>query len=169
MRKQKNAKTTGFTLIELMIVCAMVTTCIVAVGVVFSDSQKSWNATYRRAYCDVMLDSHIASKAFEASVRRATCERYLLDNTGRWIEVYYFADGTSPKLDRYAKLFTTGGTFYIEYGCLDPKQTYDVIPICENVTACTFSGAGRCIRMQMTLSDNNHDVSLIASAVPQNQ
>jgi hypothetical protein len=35
-----------------------------------------------------VLDSQLASKAFEATVRRASCERYLLDTDGRWVEVY---------------------------------------------------------------------------------
>jgi hypothetical protein len=123
-----------------------------------------------------MLDSHLASKAFEATIRRATSQQYLLDppdaeGKSHWVEVYYFASDASTSTDRYAKLYVSGGTFYIEHGIIDPKETLgDPTPICNNVTAFSFSSSGRCIRMSMTLSNNNNDdVSFFCSAVPQNQ
>ena len=166
---RKLSRQSGVTLVEVTVVCAMVAICILAVGVVFSDSHKSWNQTYQRAYCDPMIESHVAAKTFEAVIRRATCERFLLDNSGQYIEVYYFATETSPKVDQYAKMYTSGGTFFLEFGETSPRETLGIIPVCDNVVSCTFSGAGRCIRMHMTLTDNDHDVSLIASAIPQNQ
>jgi hypothetical protein len=118
-----------------------------------------------------MLESQLASKSFEATIRKASCEKYLLDPNpaGRWVEVYYFASETSTKLDRYARLKVEGGTFYIEHGIPDSGQILYTNPICENVTEFSFSGSGRCLRMQMTLSDNDQDVNFICSAVPQNQ
>lgn len=162
---------TGLTLVELMVASALSTICMLAVGAVFSDSQKAWNETYIKANSSIMLDSHIACKAFEATVRKASCERYLLDSdpAGRWIEVYYFASEASTSLDRYARFTVEGGTFYIECGIIDPRQTLYINPICNGVTAFSFSGSGHCIRMQMTLSNNDSDVSFISSAVPQNQ
>jgi hypothetical protein len=162
---------TGLTLVELMVASALSTICVLAVGGVLSDSQKAWNETYTKANSAIMLDSQLASKAFEATVRRASCERYLLDSdpAGRWVEVYYFASDASAATDRYARFTVEGGTFYIEYGVIDPRQTLYINPICSNVTAFSFSGSGRCIRMQMTLSNNDSDVSFISSAVPQNQ
>jgi len=150
---------------------ALAIICMLAVGAVFSDSQKAWNETYTKANSSIMLDSHIASKAFEATIRKASCEKYLLDTAvpAHWVEVYYFASDTSATTDRYARLKVEGGTFYIEHGIFNPRQTLDTTPICDNVTAFSFSGSGRCIRMQMTLSNNNDDVSFISSAVPQNQ
>ena len=172
---RKKIRKNGLTLTETMLAVTLVTTCMVAVGSVFLDSQKAWNETYGRAYSGIMLESHQAAKAFEATIRKATCEKYLLDNadpdTGKrhWVEVYYYASGTSTTLDRYARLYVSEGAFCIEYGSLEPRQAIDVISICENVTQFSFSNSGRCIRLQMTLSDNNHDVSFISSAVPQNQ
>jgi prepilin-type N-terminal cleavage/methylation domain-containing protein len=167
--KIKLIRRTGLTLIELMVVTALASICMLAVGVVFCDSQKAWNGTYTKANSSIMLDSQLASKAFEAAIRKASCEKYSLDTAGRWVEVYYFASETSTTTDRYARLYLEGGTFYIECGILDPRQTLYTNPICNNVTAFSFSGSGRCIRMKMTLSDNSQDVNCISSAVPQNQ
>lgn len=169
MIKIKPIRRTGLTLTELMLATVLAAICMVSVGFVFSDSQKAWNKTYIKANSAIMLDSHRAGKAFEATVRKASSEKYLLDPEGRWVEVYYFASNNSTKLDRYARLYVSGGTFNIENGIPDPKQTLYTTTICENVTAFSFSGSGRCIRMQMTLSDNDSDVSFVSSAIPQNQ
>jgi len=169
MIKIKLIRRTGLTLIELMVASAMATICMIAVGVVFSDSQKAWNETYTKANSAIMLDSHLASKAFEAAIRNASCEKYLLDNAGRWVKVYYFSSEIPEEPDRYAKLFVEGGEFRIEHGSLNPEQYINDVNICGSVTAFSFSGSGRCIRMQMTLSNNDYDVNFISSAVPQNQ
>jgi hypothetical protein len=166
---------TGLTLIELMVASTMATICMITVGTVFSDSQKAWNQTYTKANSSIMLDSQLASKAFEATVRKASCEKYMLDppdaeGHSHWVEVYYYASDASTTTDRYAKLYVDGGTFYIEHGVFDPRETLgDPTTICSGVTAFNFSGSGRCIRLDMTLSNNNDDVSFISSAVPQNQ
>ncbi len=169
IKRKKNINNSGFTIVELVIAAAMATISMLAISAVFSDSQKSWNATYQRAYSSVVIESHIARKAFEATIRRAVCDRYMLDDNGHWVEVYYFAADTSTKADRYARLYASDGTFYLDYGKLNPKETLGILPVCENVTACSFSGAGRCIRMSLTLSKNGRSTTLLASATPQNQ
>jgi hypothetical protein len=174
MLKIRPIKRAGLTLIELMTASVMGVTCMLAVGAVVYDSQKAWNETYTKANSAIMLDSHMASKAFEATVRNATCEKYLLDppdmdGKSHWVEVYYFASTSSAIIDRYAKLYVEGGKFYIEHGNISPRQILNTIAICSNVTGFNFSGSGRCIRMDMTLSNNNEDVSFFCSAIPQNQ
>jgi|GEM_PF-546434 len=169
----------GLTLIELMVALALATICMLAVGAVLSDSQKAWNQTYTKANSSIMLDSHLASKAFEATIRKASSEKYLLDTTDHlWVEVYYFASNDSNTPDSYACLQVQDGKFYIDHGTLPSPTQLNGIPdppqdpdnyICKNVTAFSFSGSGRCIRLQMTLSDNNSDVSFVSSAAPQNQ
>jgi len=170
----------GLTLIELMVASAMATICMLAVGVVFSDSQKAWNATYTKANCSIMLDSHLASKAFEATVRNASCQQYLIDTNGYWVEVYYFASDASATIDRYAFLQVKDGKFYIDHGALPSPRQQSSNPdewpepqnqICENVADNPpfFSSSGRCVRLKMTLSNNNDDVSFNSAAVPQNQ
>jgi prepilin-type N-terminal cleavage/methylation domain-containing protein len=179
MRKIKPIKRTGLpftaerrkglTLIELIVASAMATICMLAVGGVFSDTQKAWNVTYSRAHEPIMVNSHLANKAFEATVRKASCEKYKIDTEGHWVEVYYFASDASATTDRYAKMYVEDGTFYIENGVFNPRETLETTAICSTVTDYLFSGSGRCIRMRMTLSDDNSDVNFISSAVPQNQ
>jgi hypothetical protein len=174
MKKIKPIKRTGLTLIELMVVSGLATVCMLAVGTVVVNNQKTWNITYSRAHESIMINSHLAKKAFEATIRKASCEKYLLDlpdsdGKSHWVEVYYFDSDASAATDRYAKLFVEGGTFYIEDGVISPRSSLSVTPICNNVTAFSFSGSGRCIRLEMTLSDNDTDVSFISSAIPQNQ
>jgi Tfp pilus assembly protein PilE len=174
MFKIRPIRRNGLTLIELMVAAAMAMICVLAVGAVFYDSQKAWNETYMKANSAIMLDSHIASKAFEASVRKATCERYLLDppdayDKSHWVEVYYFASTASAIIDRYAKLYVENSTFYIERGTLSPRQALNTTTICSNVTDFNFSGSGRCIRLEMTLSKGNDSVTFISAAIPQNQ
>lgn len=175
IKRKRNINNSGLTIIELVIAAAMATISMLAISAVFSDSQKSWNATYQKAYSGVVTESHVARKAFEATIRRAVCDRYRLDDYGQWVEVYYFATDTSPKADRYARLYASDGIFLLEYGIynsnLNPpgKETLGTLPICQNVTACSFSGAGRCIRMSLTLAKNGRSATLLASATPQNQ
>jgi hypothetical protein len=169
MKKIKPAKRTGLTLVELMVASAMAIICMLAVGVVFSENQKEWNSTYNRAHEPIMVNSHLANKAFESIVRKASCEKYKLDIDGHWVEVYYFDSDASPATDRFAKMYVENGTFYIETGIIDPRETLNTTAICNTVTDYLFSGSGRCIRMRMTLSNSDSDVNFISSAVPQNQ
>ena len=179
LTKEEVQRRRGLTLIELMVALALATICMLAVGSILYDSQKAWNITYTKANSGIMLDSQFASKAFEATIRRASSEKYSLDTVvgheGHWVEVYYFASEASATLDRYACLQVEGGKFYIDHGALPSPVQQTGIPgtpqnlICGNVTAFSFSSSGRCIRLKMTLSNNNDDVSFISAAVPQNQ
>jgi hypothetical protein len=168
--KRKPVTRTGLTLVELITASSMATVCILAVGLVFSDSQNAWNKTYTKSNSAIMLDSHNASKAFEAAVRKATCQKYLLDTTsGQWVEVYYFASAASTVPDRFAKFYVDNGTFYIDRGVISPLQVLDTTAVCDNVTEYLFSGSGRCVRLNMTLSKDNQSVTFNSSAIPQNQ
>jgi Tfp pilus assembly protein PilE len=174
MIKIKLTRRAGLTLIELMVASSLAIICMLAIGVVFSDTQKAWNSTYNRAHEPIMVNSHLANKAFEATIRRASCEKYMLDTpdtygNSHWVEVYYFDSNASATTDRYAKMYVENGTFYIERGIFEPRETLDTTAICSTVTNYSFSGSGRCIRMSMTLSNSDSDVNFICSAVPQNQ
>ncbi len=158
-------------MIELMIASSIALVCLLSVGTIISESQKAWNDTYTKATSSTMLDSHVATKMFEAAIRKASSEKYLLDPAGRWVEVFYFDSEASTATDRYAKFYVENSVFYLEYGIISPSQVINTVPICGNVAEYNFSGSGRCIRLEMTIGDPNigSDVSFVTSAVPQNQ
>ena len=59
----------GFTLVELMITMVIMVIVISAIGVVLFDSQRGWNFMYNRLYSDVVADSYVARKKFDAVMR----------------------------------------------------------------------------------------------------
>ena len=124
MRKKKIKILRGFTLVTLMVSIAISPIVIFGVGVVLVDSQKSWQRMYNRTYSSIVIESYVARKTFDAVIRKASRDKFLLDDAGTWIEIYYYADSTSTVIDRYARLYyeesndpnIPRGNLDIEYG-----------------------------------------------------
>jgi len=168
MPKKKISTQRGFTLTEMVIAMVLSTIVLLVVGIVLADSQRGWNKMYNRTYCDVVTDGYIARKMFDAVMRRASGERLLLDEGGNWVEVYYYADGDSPVVDRYARFYESEGSLNVEYGELDPRATLSVNTVCENVSGCVFKQAGRSAQMILTLDDGTQTATVVSSAVVHN-
>jgi len=144
-----------------------------------SDSQRGWQMMYNRIYSDVVSDSYAARRAFDAVIRKASGETYLLDEEGTWIEVYYYADANSTTADRYARFnFADGGVgdngeaegqLSIEYGIVEPRQTLAVQSICGNVSNCVFMGAGRSAQMILMLDNGSQTATVVTSSVMHNE
>ena len=169
MPKKKLTVRRGFTLIELAVTVVISTIVIIGIGVVLADSQRSWNKMYNRVYSDVATDGYVARKMFDAVIRKASREKLLVDEDGNWLEVYYYADGSSTVIDRYARFYETGGQLNIEYGKLDPREILTTQTVCENVSDCVFKGAGRSAQMILTLDNGSQTVTVASSAVMHNQ
>ena len=171
--KKKLTAQGGFTLVELMISMVFAGMVLFGVGVTLVDSQRGWNFMYNRVYSDVVTDGYAARKMFDAVIRKASGARFLLDETGRWIEVYYYQDDDSTVLDRYARFYYdggggNGGQLNIEYGKLNPKETLSIKTICSNVSGCFFEGTGRSAQMILTLDNGSQTVAVTSSAVMHN-
>lgn len=154
MSKKKLPMRGGFTLIELMAATVLAIIVILGMSLILADSQRGWNRMYSRIYSKVVTDSYAAKGAFDAVVRKASKEKYLLDAAGNWIEVYYYADAASTSADRYARFYCVGeprGTLYVEYGRLNPRQTLRIDVICDNVSSCDFKTSGTSVQMLLTL------------------
>ena len=160
---------TGFTLSELMITITTSIIVIAGVGFAIVDSQRGWNRMYNRVYSDVVTDGYVARKRFDAVIRKASWKKVLLDEDGNWIEVYYYADGNSTVLDRYARFYTANGQLNIEYGKLNPKETLTTQTVCGNVSNCTFKVVSRSAQMILTLDNGSQTVSVTSSSVMHNQ
>ncbi len=164
----RSTSSRGFTLIELIIAMAIMLIVVLAVGIALVDGQRGWNIQYDRIYSDVVTDGYAARRKFDAVMRTASRERFLLDDAGGWVEVYYYADDTSTVVDRYARFYTANGNLNVEYGQLDPKETLSVETVCGNVSGCTFEQLGRSIQMILTLDNGTQTNTVISSAVANN-
>ena len=105
---------------------------------------------------------------FEAMVRRASREGFLLDEAGNWVEICYYANGDSPVVDRYMRFYESEGALNVEYGQLNPREISSTQTVCENVSECVFKGAGRSAQMMLTLDDGSQAVTVVCSAVMHN-
>ena len=159
----------GFTIIELIIAMAIIVIVVLAIGIALVDGQRGWSILYNRIYSDVVTDGYVARKKFDVVIRRASGERFSLDNAGSsWVEVYYYASGSSPIVDRYARFYVAGGNLYVEYGQLSPKTTLSVETVCGNVSSCVFKQAGKSVQMILKLDDGEQDNTIVCSAVLHN-
>ena len=95
---------------------------MLGISIAVSDSQRGFNATYNRVYSDVVTGSHIAQSAFDAVVRKSSNQWFLIDKDGSWVEVYYYADPNSVKIDRYARFYTADSNLCVEYGIRSPRE-----------------------------------------------
>ncbi len=170
MPKCKLTVRTGVTIIELMLAMLLAVIIVTGLGLVLADNQRGWTNMYNRIYSDIVTDSYVARKTFDSVIRRASWEKYLVADDGTWVEVYYYADGSSAVLDRYARFFLgNGGTLNIEYGQLDPRMTTSVQTVCGNVTSCVFKADGRSAQMILTLDNGSQASTVVSSSVMHNQ
>ena len=168
MIKKRLAASRGFTLIELIIATAIMVIVVLAIGVALVDGQRGWSIQYDRIYSDVVTDGYVARRKFDAVMRTASRDKFLLDDAGSWVEVYYYADDTSTVVDRYARFYVANGNLNVEYGQLDPKATLSVETVCGNVSGCTFEQLGRSIQMILKLDNGTQTNTVISSAVTHN-
>ncbi len=168
MIKKRLTASRGFTLIELMIAMAITIIVVLAIGVALVDGQRGWSIQYDRIYSDVVTDGYVARRKFDAVMRNASRDKFLLDDAGGWVEVYYYANDTSTVVDRYARFYVANGNLNVEYGQLDPKATLSIETVCGNVSGCTFEQLGRSIQMILKLDNGTRTNTVISSAVTHN-
>ncbi len=158
----------GFTLIELITATVIMIFVVLAIGMALVDGQRGWNYMYNRVYSDVVTDGYVARRKFDAVLRKASREKFLIDPAGGWVEVYYYATDASTVLDSYARFYTAGGTLNVEYGQLNPTSTLATETVCGNVSGCTFEQLGRSIQMVLKLDNGTQTNTVITSAVTNN-
>ena len=168
MIKKRLAASRGFTLVELIIAMAIMLIVVLAIGMALVDGQRGWSIQYDRIYSDVVTDGFVARRKFDAVMRTASGEKFLLDDAGSWVEVYYYANGDSAVVDRYARFYVADSNLNVEYGQLDPTVTLSVETVCGNVSGCTFAQVGRSIQMILTLDNGTQTNTVISSAVTHN-
>lgn len=168
MIKNRLTASRGFTLTELIIAIAISVIVVFAISVVIVDSQRGWNITYNKIYSDIVTDGYVARKKFDTVMRKASREKFFLDDAGSWVEVYYYSKDDSDVVDRYALFYAADGDLNVEYGRLNPKATLSVETICSNVSSCIFKQAGWSAQMILTLDNGTQTNKVISSAVTHN-
>ena len=172
MEKKKLISQSGFTITELMVTAFISVIVIFSVGILLADGQRGWNDMYNRVHGDVATDSYVARSVFDRVIRKARKDRFLLDDNGDWIKVYYYENNDSTDIDRYALLFENDGKLDIEYGEVNSELNSELIlavdTICNNVSDCIFTKAGRSAQMILTLHDDAHTITTISSAFMHN-
>ena len=169
MTKNKSKFRSGVTVIEIVIAAAASVIVMVGVGIAIVDGQRGWNRMYSRTYADVVTDGYVARKMFDTAVRKSSREMYLIDDSGQWVEVYYYSSPSVSEADSYARFFVSGGDLNVEYGKLDPRATTSVHTVCSNVSSVSFSGGGTSIQMILNLDDGAQSSTVTCSAVMHNQ
>ena len=158
----------GFTLVELLLAAVISSILIFAVAVVVSDSQRVWHRSYNHLYADVVTEAHVAQRAFDAMVRRATPNHVYVDPAGSWVEVHYYQSAASSDLDRFAKFYCSGQELCVDRGVLNPKSVSRTETLAQNVVSCVFDHSGRAGHMHLQLDNNQEDITVLTSAVAHN-
>jgi len=166
--KQKNKKSKGFTIIELIIAAAVCVIALLGIGFVAADNQRSWSKIYNRINSDVAIDSLVAKKTFEAVIRKAKKDTIVLAPNGTSVEVHYYRNAESVSVDGYARFYLSGTELNIEYGRFDPTETISTQTICSNVSSCVFMRIGTSVQMLLTLNNSSQTVTVVTSAVMHN-
>jgi hypothetical protein len=162
----------GLTLVELSIVMVISVIVLLGLGIVLADSEYSWQKMYERANGQVETDTLVAQKTFDAIVRKAVSDNFLLDTGGHWVEVYYCSSVDLDSADRYARFYCIGDPnrqLNVEYGQLNPKQTLSTQTLCNNVSSCVFKNSGKSIFMILTLSKGSLTLTTVSSAFMNNK
>ena len=76
--KKRQISARGFTLTELITAMAIMIFVILAIGVALVDGQRGWNFMYDRVYSDVVTDGYVARRKFDAVMRKASREKFLI-------------------------------------------------------------------------------------------
>ena len=169
MHKDKIPVQYAFTIVELMVVLALIAMVLFAgIGIVLADASRGWDKMYERVFSNVVTDGYVARKAFDKEIRRASGEKFLVDDDGAWIEVYSYADSNSAIVDRYAYFYEDNGYLKVEYGDLTTGTVIHTSTICGNVTECLFKAVGRSAQMILTLDNGSQTSRIVSSSVMQN-
>jgi hypothetical protein len=162
----------GFTLIELMVSMTILIIAILSLTGLLANSHQAYNRMYRRVYGEVVSDAEIARIVFDSTVRKSTIRYCDIDETGQYLEVYYYAGLGSTMLDRYTRFYFSGDNLMVQRGDLDPGEfthgSDSASVLARNVTNGLFVQSGITLRMYLTLDNEEDRISVICSSTRHN-
>ncbi len=162
----------GFTLVELTVTMAIAGIVFLGMGTLLVDSHRGWSRMYDRVCGDLVADGQVARRAFDAAVRKSSIARErLIDDE---VEVYYYDDpDNSVMLDRFARFYADDAELLVDYGELNsqgqPQGSRRRVTLARNVESVDFSVTGDCVQMVLTLDNGSENLTVMTSAVRQNE
>ena len=167
MMKRKSRRR-GFTLIELSVSILVGLVVIISMGMVLSDNGRAWNELYHRVHTSETTDGYMARLTFDRIIRKAAGDRIDLIQSGDSVEVDYYNDAASTKLDRYGLLYLDGTDLKLEEGDLATHTALSTQTVCSNVTYCSFTSKGDVVEMVLKLDDGSSSTVVACSALGHN-
>ena len=172
MKFKTEKKSSGFTLVELMVAMAAASLLVLGSGTVLFHTYRSWSETYDKVHGDVATDGYVAKRAFAAAVRKSSvgAKEPIIADSGQSLEVYYYSSISSTKPDRYTRFYIQQAKLLADYGRLDsftdlPTTAGRTVTLANNVNSVNFTITGTSVRMTLDLNDGNRDMLVACSAL----
>ncbi|MHC4290874.1 MAG: type II secretion system protein [Planctomycetota bacterium] len=154
-RKSQSTRNNAFTMIEVVVVIAMVGIITLGAGVLLANGQKSWGQLFGRVYGDSAIDSFAAQQAFDAVCRKASLRKHDLNEGGDSLELYYWdTSSTSSTPENYARFYQSGDDMFVEYGTTetgtwqpDDGASVTTIKLASDVDSLKFTVQGTSVQM----------------------
>jgi len=175
-QKHQSIRPRGFTLIEVVVVIAMVGIMTLGAGVLLANSQKSWSNLFARVYSDSAIDSFAAQRAFDTVCRKASLRKHVLSEAGDSLELYYWDNSSTASIpENYARFYQSDEDVFVEYGKTqtgnwqpDTETNPATIQIARNVDSVKFTLEGTSVQMYLNYTDVDM-TPMVCSSVRHNE
>jgi len=172
-RKPQPARVKGFTMIEVVVVIAMVGIMTLGAGILLADGQKSWGRLFGRVYGDSAIDSFAVQKAFDTVCRKASLRKYVLNEAADSLELYYWdLSSTASTPENYACFYLSNEEVFVEYGTTQtgtwqPDTAVMTVKLAGDVESLTFTVQGTSVQMFLSYADETM-MPVVCSSVRHN-
>lgn len=168
MSEQK--RKSAFTLIETAAVIAIASVLALAVGISLVDGQQQWQSISSRVFGGPTIEGLMASKAFEASVRKSVASRY--DSDGSYARLYYYTNpALSVTVDGYVHFYVSQHRLKADYGNVVngiAQEALYTTTLANDVESCTFARNGSAVEMNLKLNNGRTAMTVCCSAIQNN-
>lgn len=174
--KSRPNRINGFTLIEIVVVIAIVGIVTLGTGVLLGNGQKSWGRSFRRVYGDSAVDGFAVQKAFDTVCRKSSLRKYDLSANGQSLELYYWDPAsTASTPENYARFYLSSDQVFVEYGAMesgtwqpDNGAAVNTVKLAGDVESLKFTVQGTSVQMFLSYSDEAL-LPVVCSSVRHNQ
>ena len=171
MKKVLTLKSDGFTMMELVVSIAIA--AIVGLGITMTMlySQRAYQVAYDRIYAEIITESFMARRLFDATVRKSNASSITIETSGDDAKFQYYNSDVSTYIDRYIRFYISNNNFLAEYGSIDQngvQTSTNTRAICSDISFCMFRNNGSSISMILALNDGDRSNIVVTSAYAHN-